>query len=201
MAAYLQHDYDIAMSCLEQSIPIAREAEAMPLASVGLSFLGRTLFWVSGASNPRVLSLLEEGLALARGAHSHYAAGHALATLGDVRWAQGEASAALGLWREALDVVRELDDRRGIAGCLERLAVVLSTRGQFEHAAWLFGAAEGQHTALGLQRRADGEVDHSHFAAASEEDRLRTELPEAWAEGQAASVEASIQRALELTRT
>ena len=129
MAAYLQHDYPTAITCLEQSIPIAREAEAMPLASVGLSFLGRTLFWVSGASNPRVLSLLEEGLAVARAAHSHYAAGHALATLGDVRWAQGEALAALGLWREALDVVRELDDRRGIAGCLERLAVVLAAQG------------------------------------------------------------------------
>ncbi len=199
MAAYLQHDYQTAIDCLSESLPVAREAEAMPLLSVASTFLGRTLFWVRGASDPRVLSLLEESLALAESVHSHYAAGHALATLGDVRWAQGTMPDAVALWRRALRVVCELEDRRGIAGCLERLALVLSTRGQLEPAAWLFGAADGQHTALGIQRRVDDAVDHAHFVAANEQNQVRHACAEAWADGQAASIEASIQRALELT--
>jgi non-specific serine/threonine protein kinase len=199
MAAYLQHDYATAIARLEESVPKARESDALPLMSVGLTFLARTLFWVHGAADLRVQTMLHEALELAESINSHYAAGHALATLGDVRWAQGEAEPAVTLWRRALGVVCELDDRRGIAGCLERLALVVASRGQSEQAAWLFGAADGQHSALGIGRRADDEVDHAHFVTTNEPNDLRAQFGEAWADGQAASVEASIQRAFELT--
>ena len=198
MAAYLQHDYATAVTCLDQSVPLARAAEAMPLLSVVLTFLGRALFWVQGAWDARVLALLEESLALAESVQSRYAAGHALATLGDVRWAQGHGERALALWRRGLAVVHELDDRRGIAGYLERLALVLARRGQLEDAAWLFGASDGQHAALGIHRREDDAVDHARFVAANESNELRARFAEAWAGGQAAAVEASIERALEL---
>jgi non-specific serine/threonine protein kinase len=199
MAAYLQHDYDVAAGCLEQSVTTARAEGAPPLLSVALTFLGRTLFWIRGAGDPRVLAIVEEGLAVAEAADSHYAAGHALATLGDVVWAQGNAHRALSLWRRALAVVCELDDRRGIAGCLERLGLVLATRGQMEDAAWLLGAADGQHTALGILRRDDDAVDHAHFVAASEQAKLRERCTDAWLAGQAAPIDESIDRAFDLT--
>jgi predicted ATPase/transcriptional regulator with XRE-family HTH domain len=198
MAAYLQHDYETAITCLDESVPMARQSEALPLLSVALTFLGRTLFWVRGASDPRVLSVLEESLALAERIHSRYAAGHALATLGDVRWAQGDEPRAVELWRRALGVVCELEDRRGIAGCLERLALVLARRGRAEEAAWLLGAAEAQHTALGIVRREDDEVDHAHFVAASEQRSVAAAGAVAWEAGQAATLAASIQRGLEV---
>jgi len=167
--------------------------------SVAMTFLARALFWVHGVADSRVQSTLREALELADSIQSHYAAGHALATLGDVTWARGDTGGAVTLWRRALGVVCELDDRRGIAGCLERLALVVASRGQLEQAAWLFGAADAQHTALGIGRRADDAVDHAHFVAANEPNDLRASFGDAWAEGQAASVEASIQRAFELT--
>jgi non-specific serine/threonine protein kinase len=198
MAAYLQHDYETAIACLDESVQLAREAEAMPLLSVALTFLGRALFWVRGASDPRVVSVLEDSLALAESIHSRYAAGHALATLGDVTWAQGDEHRAVALWRRALGVVCELEDRRGIAGCLERLGLVLARRGQVTDAAWLLGAADAQHAALGMLRRDDSEVDHAHFVGASEQHLVRAQAEAAWAAGQAASLDASIARALEL---
>ncbi len=198
MVAYLQHEYATAITCLDESVPLARQAEAMPLLSVALTFLGRTLFWVRGASDPRVLSVLEDSLALAESVHSRYASGHALATLGDVMWAQGDQTRAVEHWRRALGVVCELEDRRGIAGCLERLGLVLGRRGLVAEAAWLLGAADAQHAALGMVRRDDAEVDHAHFVAASEQQRIQALHEEAWAAGRAASLEASIARALEL---
>jgi non-specific serine/threonine protein kinase len=195
MAAFLQHDYPRAIECLTECLTAARQAEAMPLLSVALTFLARALFSVNGESDPRVLPMLEESLGLAESVQSHYAAGHALATLGDVKWAQGDADAAVELWRRSLGVVRELEDRRGIAGCLERLAQVLASRGQAEDAAWLFGAADGQHTALGIQ----GRVDDTRIIGVTDHDQLRAQFVEAWASGQAATVEESIRHALDLT--
>jgi non-specific serine/threonine protein kinase len=199
MAAYLQHDYPTAIACLDESVPLARKAEAMPLLSVALTFLGRALFWVRGADDPRVVSVLEDSLALAESIHSRYALGHALATLGDVTWAQDHEQRAVALWRRALGVVCELEDRRGIAGCLERLGLVLARREQVADAAWLLGAADAQHAALGILRRDDDVIDHAHFVAASEQQRVRGMQQAAWEAGQAASLDASIARALELT--
>jgi hypothetical protein len=48
------------------------------------------------------------------------------------------------------------------------------------------------------QRRSDGGVDHGHFAAASEQDRLRASSRSV-GRRPGSTVEASIQRALELT--
>ena len=48
---------------------------------------------------------------------------------------------AVALWRESLLVRAELTDRRGMAGCIERVAHALAAQGQFDAAAWFFGAA------------------------------------------------------------
>src|SRR5207248_1915446 len=98
-------------------------------------------------------------------ARSRYACSHALATLGDIRWGRGQGLKALAFWRRALGVVSELADRRGIAGCIERLAFALAAAERLDEAAWLFGAAEAQHKALGMELRDDAEADHAHFVA------------------------------------
>src|SRR5262249_39089867 len=133
--------------------------------SVALTFLGRGLMWVRGPTDRRAAAALHESLELAKGAQSRYANGHALAALGDLMWGQGNARRALPLWREALLVRSQLTDRRGIAGCIERLALVLAASDRFEAAAWLFGAAEAQHRMLGIAPRHDEELDHEHLQA------------------------------------
>jgi hypothetical protein len=167
--------------------------------SVALTFLGRILLWVNGPLNSRAAEVLEEGLELAEAAQSHYATGHALATLGDLLWGRLESARAVELWRKALRVVSELRDRRGIAGCVERLALVLAASDKLESAAWLFGAADAQHKALGIQLRNDEQIDHAHFVVVTRE-QMGKALAGAWSAGQGASLEESVARALEDTR-
>jgi hypothetical protein len=136
--------------------------------------------------------VLDESLALARAADSRYASGHALATSGDLDWRRGRASQAVTPWTDALTVFAELADRRGVAGCLERIAVASADAGDGEAAAWLFGAAQAQHATLGLQLRATQETDHAHFASYEQQEVARAGCPGAWSTGQNASLAESV---------
>ena len=134
------------------------------------SSASRSRFWDvyccgPGGRRMNAPPLLEEGLALAVAAQSRYATGHALLTLGDLVWQQGDAERAIPLWQRALEVRWQLADARGTAGCLERLALGLAASDQFAPAAWLFGAAAAQRNKLGLGLRLDVETDHAHLVA------------------------------------
>jgi predicted ATPase/transcriptional regulator with XRE-family HTH domain len=199
MTAYLRHQHEQAVAYLEQSVPFARRAGHVPLLSLALAFLGRTRLWVHGPRDRHASEALKESLALAQMAQSRYAAGHALATLGDLLWGQGEVDRAIRLWRRALRVVSELADRRGIAGCLERLALVLAASDRLESAAWLFGAAEAQHKVLGMELRHDKDGDHAHFVAVTRE-HLGDAFAPAWSAGRESTLDEAISRGLEATR-
>ena len=127
MIAYVGNAPNLALPYLEESVAEARQGGNVPQLSLALTFLGRTRLWLEGPFDRRARLALDESLDLARAARSLYATGHALATLGDLVWGQGDTRQALPLWREATEVRARLTDRRGIAGCLERLA--LSRRG------------------------------------------------------------------------
>jgi predicted ATPase/DNA-binding XRE family transcriptional regulator len=199
MIAYHRHEHELSVEHMEEAVGFARQAGYMPLLSVALAFLGRARLWLNGPRDRRAAALLEESLALAGAAQSRYASLHALATLGDLLWGREQAEQAIPLWRQALAVAAELADRRGIAGCLERLALVLAVSGQLGPAAWLFGAAEAQHNALGIKLRDDAEADHAHFVAVTEQ-QLGEGYAAAWAAGLAATVEEAIGSALNDTR-
>jgi hypothetical protein len=155
--------------------------------------------WAKGPQNPRATVVLEESLALARAAQSLHATGQALTMLGDLVWHQGNAERAIGLWRQSLEVRCQLEDRRGIAGCLEHLALALTASGRFESAAWLFGAAEAQRTRMGLVQRHDDEADHTRLVHVARE-ALGEAFATIWADGQASSMDAAVSGALECTR-
>jgi len=199
MTAYLEHEHEVAVERLTESVRFAREDGNPPLLSLALTFLARTRLWLNGPLDAGAVAALEESLALAQAAQSRYATGHALATLGDLLWGRGAAERALPLWREALEVVSELDDRRGIAGCLERLAWVLAASGRLEPAAWLFGVADAQHRLLGMELRHGVDVDHAHFVAVTQR-HLGEAFADAWSAGQKASLDEAVTRALEGTR-
>jgi predicted ATPase/transcriptional regulator with XRE-family HTH domain len=196
MLAYLQNQPDQAIARLEESVPVARHAGAVPALSLALAYLGRTRLWVKGPLDQRAADVLEESLALAMVAQSRYAAGHALAALGDLVWQLGDAERAMTLWQRALRVRAELDDRRGIAGCLERVALGLAASHRFEAAAWLFGAAETQHQALGVRLHHDEEPDHQHLLEVTRE-QLGEAFSAPWAHGQSSTVDDAVKRALD----
>ena len=199
MIAFFDDQPQLAVQELEASVSVAREAAYEPQLSLALTFLARTRLRVYGPLDPRSHSALKESLRVAQRAQSRYTAGHALLTLGDFAWRQGDADRARSLWRQALVVRSELGERRGIAGCLERIARALAAMEDFELAAWAFGAADTQHRALGVRLRHDEEADHARLLGNTRRHLGDTFLA-AWAEGQAASVDEAVARALEMAQ-
>jgi non-specific serine/threonine protein kinase len=199
MTAYVNNQPMLALPYLEDSVEMARKGGNVPQLSTALTFLARTRLWIEGPFDRRARLDLEESLDLARSAQSLYAMGHALATLGDLVWGQGDTQRALPMWREAMLVRSQLTDRRGIAGCLERGALMLAASDRFLAAAWLFGAAEAQHRALGIALRHDEEIDHEHLLSVTQR-ALGADFAEAFAAGRASASDEAVARALEETR-
>jgi predicted ATPase len=197
--AYFRDDSQQAVAFLEESAAVARQVGHRPLLSVVLAFLGRALLCLNGPHDPRARAILDESLGQAEAAPSLYARGHALAALGDLAWRQGHAETATRLWRQALAARAELADRRGVAGCLERLAFVLVAMREFERAAWLFGAADAQHKILGTDLRPEEAGEHAAQVALTRQ-HLGKGFESAWSEGQMAPVDEAVRFAFEGTR-
>jgi predicted ATPase/DNA-binding XRE family transcriptional regulator len=200
MSAYLRHQYAPAEALLEESAAVARTIDRKPLLSVTLAFLGRVLL-AAEPTGERASEVLRESLSLAQAEQSRYASGHALATWGDLRWARGDPRGAAAAWKGALIVFSDLMDRRGMAGCIERVALLLARSKRVEPAAWLFGAADAQHAALGLQLRQRQGTDHAHFAQYADQQPLRDASPDEWLSGSAASPHEAVTRAIEHAKT
>jgi tetratricopeptide (TPR) repeat protein len=196
MVAYFRDQAEPAIARLEESVLIARQADQPPLLSLALAYLGRALLWARGPLDHRAAAALEESLSLAIAADSRYTSGHALAALGDLIWQLGDAERALLLWQRSLRVRSQLADRRGIAGCFERLALGLAATGRFASAAWLFGAAEAQRSLLRIGLRHDEQPDHRQLVDATRL-QLGDGFESASSDGRAASLEVAIGRALD----
>jgi hypothetical protein len=155
------------------------------------------LLWANGPEEPRTISILEQSLAQAQRADSRHARGQALTALGELAWRRGDAEHATRLWQQALELRRQLRDRRGTATNLRQLGLGAAACGQLQRAAWLWGAAESQRAAIGLELRHDEQAEQAQLVATAEEKMGESAFTAAWADGQAASVEDAVTRALE----
>jgi predicted ATPase/transcriptional regulator with XRE-family HTH domain len=119
-----------AIELLEPSLALARELEdAWPISTV-LIQLGQAALAqgeLSGAA-----ARLEEALALvlADGSPPWISAAWAMRSLGAVMCHQGAFERAMLLYRDALTIYRDGDDRWGIVECLEGFAVMVCGQGQ-----------------------------------------------------------------------
>jgi non-specific serine/threonine protein kinase len=197
--AYLGDESRRAVALLEESATLARAVGHRTLLSVVLTFLGRSLLSLHGPRDARARAILDESLGQAEAGPSLYARGHALLTLGDFAWREGQVDTAARLWRQSLAARAELWERRGVAECLERLAFVLVATGRFDAAAWLFGAADAQHKVLGTDRRREEANEHTAQVTLTRE-HLGAAFEGIWSEGQAAVVDDAVRRAFEATR-
>jgi non-specific serine/threonine protein kinase len=192
MIAYFLGESDSAIRYLETCLPLALQSHHITLQSLTLTFIARMLLWSKGPDHPRVSEALRQSCSLAAAADSRYATGHMLLTRGDLAWRQGDVEHALASWRRALEVRRELADRRGITNCLERMAWGLAALGRLEQAGWLLGAADGQRGALGMPVQRDEAAYHAETLGATS-DVWRTR-------GKGARREEAVDRALSETR-
>jgi non-specific serine/threonine protein kinase len=189
-----------AVDWLEQSVEVARRAGHVPLLSLALTYLGRALLCAEGPHSARAAEALHEALRHADAIDSRYASGHALVTLGDLAWRQDRIEQAMSCWRRALMVRAELADRRGIAGCLERVAWALTARDKLTFAACVFSAAEAQHRLLSIELRPDERCDHLHHLTTVRRRLSEEALERAWSAGQSCTLEEIVGQALDWTR-
>ena len=89
----------------------------------------------------RAARLYERALALADDAGDQWTRSHCLWGAGLAMWLQGDLQGAEQAEKDALRLIGELDERSGIALCLEALAWIATSRGDLERAAVLQGAA------------------------------------------------------------
>jgi predicted ATPase/class 3 adenylate cyclase len=196
--AMLNHagDLAVARAHMDTALRLARALGAEMLEARGLSFSaqlaeaqGRS---VEAAHLWRQARPLLEQLGLRVGL------AFAAMNLARLAHAAGDALAAIGEWRRALVLARDLGNLLVTGGCLVDLAQLCTERGEAARAARLLGAVVG-----GRHLAAASEYAGRQFAAASvrAEAAARAELGEAafaqaWAEGEALSLEQATDLAL-----
>lgn len=107
---------------------------AFPMADVGVAALFRNDLDTAGTAFADSLALNSGG--------DPWTRSHALWGLGLVRWRTGALAEAEQLQKEALTLIREVDDRSGIALGVNALAWLAAAHGDWRRAARLSGAAE-----------------------------------------------------------
>jgi predicted ATPase len=143
---------------------------------------------------PATLPLLEESISIYRdlGPAGRRGLADALITLGDMETELGDYATASSLMKEALGIMRELNDLRGIARALWQLGQCSVRPGDYERAVEYFEMAlpllrqigDKSHTAIALSGLAEVAVRSGDYERASvledESLALRREISETW---------------------
>jgi DNA-binding CsgD family transcriptional regulator len=137
-AALFSGDLSAADRLLRQAAEryrgVADRHEAFCWADVGVVALLRGRPEAAGEALERSLALNEGG--------DPWTRSHALWGLGLVRLEDGDAAEAARLEHEALRLMREVDDRSGVALCVDALGSVAAAHKEWDRAAQLSGAAD-----------------------------------------------------------
>jgi predicted ATPase len=163
----------------------------------GLTF---ALFCLGGAlvlheRHADAVAPLKESVELARAIQTDVLLSNALINLGWAYLGLRDIAAAGGVLTEALAAGIELDNRESVARALEALAAAAEVRGNTEHGATLFGAAEGVRRSMGVPVWMTDRTSHEQT-----HDRLRARLDDltynaAVARGAALGVEEILEAA------
>ncbi len=198
--AYFQADYDGSRRLLEESLALARQSGDRPTMGRALNNLG-LLELAQGELEP-ARGLFEDSLAVWRELGSGGATALALMFLGRIAYllgrvmrAQGADQRATELYRESLAIRREQGDRRGIAECLEGLAVSAAAD-RPDVATRLVGSAQALRAAIGAPLAPRARSEQEQLLGGLRE-RLGSRLDDLRAEGAALPLDGAVQYALE----
>jgi tetratricopeptide (TPR) repeat protein len=139
----------------------------------------------------RAVALLEHTATLARENRFKPDLARSLIALGRVRHAQGDAAQAAALLREGLNLYQQMNHTLGAVTALEVLAGLALTT-QPKQAAQLLGAAEAIRLAIGAPLPPIERPTYDRHVAAIHAQLDERTLAQAWAQGQAMSVDAAI---------
>jgi hypothetical protein len=116
--------------------------------------------------------------------------------LGHVVLEQGKHALAGTLLVESLGIRRELEDRLGMAECLEGLAGLAGAQGKHERAARLLGAAEAIRALIGAPLPPSDRAAHDRCVSSTREALGETAFHAEWATGREQTLEQAIEFAL-----
>jgi non-specific serine/threonine protein kinase len=193
---YYLDDLPRALEHHERALGVARESGQRWLLALQLVNLGEAV-QASGESE-RATRLFEEGFTLASAVGDRWVAALALGNLASGALLAHDLEGAEFHFARSVMLRKELQDRRGLAGCLEGIAMLAQLKGQPERAARLFGAAESQRQAIGASLT----FVLTRVDADRSVDALIAELGEArcsslWKEGRLMVLDEALQEALE----
>ena len=138
VATLFEGDLDAAGRLLREAAALHREQDpglsAFAMADAGIGALFARSYQAAAEA-------FADSLALNEG-RDPWTRSHALWGLGLLRWLTGSAEEAAHLQQEALRLMRAVDNRSGVALCVEALAWLAASDQGWERAARLAGAAE-----------------------------------------------------------
>ncbi|MCW5853400.1 MAG: XRE family transcriptional regulator, partial [Anaerolineae bacterium] len=164
------------------------------LLGLALLNMGRT-FIVEGEYQ-MARPWIEESLATVRRIKNVLGIYMAAHELGFAVLPAGEVDFAYSLHLEALLMARDIGAIAGLCACLVGLAQVAAARRQLEQAACLLAAIHTGCSVLGAPLTPSNRVEYERTVAAVQRAMSESQYNQAWAEGQAMTVEEAVQYAL-----
>lgn len=189
-------DDERATALCEQSLALSRELG--DLRGIASWLANLAIVTLARGDTGRAQELCDESLALRRGLGYKGGCAHTLAIMGRIALDQGASERATACYQESLTLRQETGEKEGIATALEGLAAVAGMQGRPANAARLYGFAETLRTLLGAPLTPIDRLAYQYSVAA-----LRAQLDEpaflnAWAAGQALTLEEAITEAMQV---
>jgi DNA-binding CsgD family transcriptional regulator/tetratricopeptide (TPR) repeat protein len=195
--ALQQGDFATAYARLEEGLALRREMELKRYIPISLTRLGEVA--QCQGDDAQATRYYEESLTLFRELDDKRGMAWTLHHLGYIAQHQGNHAQAATLLAESLALEKELPNKPGIARCLVGLGgIVIAQDKNPQQAARLFGAAEAILDAIGAHLEPVDEREYQPSLAAVHTRLTQTAFEEAWAEGQALTVEQAVDEALAL---
>jgi len=197
-------DYEQATSRMQESLLLFREAGNTGQIALNLSGLGEAA--IRQGQYDRATHLLEESLAVSRALKNAWYVGTVLGSLGWVALRQRDFPRMRALLGESIAVRMDLNDRGGIAWCLEKLAAAIVAQAQatprvsrltgYQHAARLYGAAAALRAPLGSMIDLVDQPDYERSLMTLRAGLGKQAYEDAWDEGAAMPLRDIIHAAL-----
>jgi len=197
-------DYEHAVEYFELALPLLRQMGDRSHTAIALSGLAEVA--IRQGDYERATVLEEESLALRRDIGETWGIAISLANFAWIALRRDDIKQAAALLGESITLRREIGDKGGLAWCLEKLAEIALTKGQQEsaprrdediqRAARLFGAAEAVRALVNSSIDLVDQPEYKRQVAVVRAQLGEAAFTEAWAEGQAMTLEGAIDYAL-----
>ena len=193
---YFRGEFEPGRQYAEQGLALSRETGDKWLIATSLRILGIVMNQLGDYT--RAMELLEESLAVYREIGDKLGVAYLLRNMGLVPLNQGDYERAAALCEQSLTLSQELGDKWSMAWALEELGIVaILGRAQPERAARIFGIAESFRKEAGTSMPLSERALYERGMAAVRDELDEEAFTAAWAEGQAMSMEAAVEYALE----